>query len=101
MMPGIRFNRRASNFGADGEDLPKQKLFCADDKNKYACTGIQRDTGWLGVLGTVAAIYSALQSWRIPQRWWAARVRDTLIVLACLGGVWFVFTWNMLHWRVK
>ena len=27
--------------------------------------------GWLGVLGTLAAIYSAVKSWRIPQRWWA------------------------------
>ncbi len=34
--------------------------------------------GWLGVLGTVAAIYSAVKSWRIPQRWWAARLGDTL-----------------------
>ena len=57
--------------------------------------------GWLGVLGTVAAIYSAVQSWRIPQRWWAARVSDTLIALGCLGAVWFVFTWNMLHWSLK
>ena len=57
--------------------------------------------GWLGVLGTVAAIYSAVQSWRIPQRWWAARVGDTLIALGCLGAVWFVFTWNMLHWSLK
>ena len=57
--------------------------------------------GWLGVLGTVAAIYSAVQSWRIPQRWWAARLGDTLIALGCLGAVWFVFTWNMLHWSLK
>jgi CubicO group peptidase (beta-lactamase class C family) len=57
--------------------------------------------GWLGVLGTVAAIYSAVQSWRIPQRWWAVRLGDTLIALACLGAVWFVFTWNMLHWSLK
>jgi CubicO group peptidase (beta-lactamase class C family) len=57
--------------------------------------------GWLGVLGTVAAIYSAMQSWRVPQRWWAARLGDTLIALGCLGAVWFVFTWNMLHWSLK
>jgi CubicO group peptidase (beta-lactamase class C family) len=57
--------------------------------------------GWLGVLGTVAAIYSAVQSWRIPQRWWASRVSDTLVALGCLGAVWFVFTWNMLHWSLK
>jgi CubicO group peptidase (beta-lactamase class C family) len=57
--------------------------------------------GWLGVLGTVAAIYSAVQSWRVPQRWWAARLGDTFIALGCLGAIWFVFTWNMLHWNLK
>ena len=57
--------------------------------------------GWLGVLGTLATIYNTLQSWRIPQRWWAARLGDTLIALGCLGAVWFVFTWNMLHWSLK
>ena len=57
--------------------------------------------GWLGVLGTLAAIYNALQSWRIAQRWWAARLGDALIALGCLGAMWFIFTWNMLHWSLK
>jgi CubicO group peptidase (beta-lactamase class C family) len=57
--------------------------------------------GWLGILGTVFALYAALQSWRAPQRWLAARIGDTLIALACLGVVWFVFTWNLLHWSLK
>jgi len=59
------------------------------------------DIGWLGVLGTLAAVYNALLSWRIPQRWWGARVGDTLIALGCVGVVWFIFTWNMLHWSLK
>ncbi|HET7209086.1 MAG TPA: serine hydrolase [Terriglobales bacterium] len=57
--------------------------------------------GWLGILGTIVAIYGALQSWRTPQRWLAARIGDTLIALGCLGVVWFVFTWNLLHWSLK
>ncbi len=57
--------------------------------------------GWLAILGTLVAIYDAAQSWRSPQRWWGARVGDTLIALACLGAIWFVFTWNMLHWSLK
>ncbi len=57
--------------------------------------------GWLAVLGTLLAIYAAAQSWRAPERWWGARVGDTLVALACLAAVWFVFTWNMLHWTLK
>lgn len=57
--------------------------------------------GWLGVIGTLAALYSALQSWRQQGRWLWSRLGDTLIALACLGFVWFVFTWNMLHWSLR
>ncbi len=57
--------------------------------------------GWLGILGTIVALYNALRSWRVPQRWWAHRAGDTLIALAFVGVVWFVFAWNMLHWSLK
>ena len=26
---------------------------------------------------------------------------DTLIALACVAFVWFVYTWNMLHWSLR
>lgn len=57
--------------------------------------------GWLGILGTIAAVYVAVQSWRAAQRWWMARVADTVIALAFVGVLWFVFTWNLLHWSLK
>jgi CubicO group peptidase (beta-lactamase class C family) len=57
--------------------------------------------GWLGVLGTIAAVYNALRSWKAPQRWIIARICDTAIALAFVGVVWFVFTWNLLHWSLK
>lgn len=57
--------------------------------------------GWIGVLGTAAAIASAVQSWRTPERWWAVRAGDTLIALGCVCAVWFIFTWNMLHWTLQ
>ena len=56
--------------------------------------------GWLAILGTIITIYHAVQSWR-ADRWWGARVGDTLVALGCLGAIWFVFTWNMLHWTLK
>jgi hypothetical protein len=57
--------------------------------------------GWLGILGTIAALYNAVGSWREPQRWMFARICDTVIALAFVGVVWFVFTWNLLHWSLR
>ncbi len=57
--------------------------------------------GWVGVLGTLIALYNAARSWQEPARWLWSRIGDTLIALACLGVIWFVFTWNMLHWSLK
>jgi hypothetical protein len=52
--------------------------------------------GWLGVIGTIVALYNVVRSWTTPGRWLWAKVGDTVITLACLGFVWFVFAWNML-----
>jgi CubicO group peptidase (beta-lactamase class C family) len=57
--------------------------------------------GWLGILGTLAAIYYAFRSWKEPQRWMLARICDTLVALAFVGVVWFIFTWNLLHWSLR
>jgi CubicO group peptidase (beta-lactamase class C family) len=52
--------------------------------------------GWLGVVGTLIAIYNAFRSWSNGQRWFWSKLGDTAIAVACLGFVWFVFAWNML-----
>lgn len=57
--------------------------------------------GWLGILGTLIVLYNVLRSWKEPQRWLWSRIGDSLIALACLGAVWFVFMWNMLHWSLR
>ena len=57
--------------------------------------------GWLGVLGTVLALYNAVRAWQEKGRWLWSKVAETLIGLACLGFVWFVYAWNMLHWSLK
>ncbi|HEY1262606.1 MAG TPA: serine hydrolase domain-containing protein, partial [Terriglobales bacterium] len=57
--------------------------------------------GWLGILGTLVVLFYLLRSWKQPERWLWSRIGDTLIALACLGVVWFVFTWNMLHWTLR
>lgn len=57
--------------------------------------------GWLGILGTLIAIYYALRSWKEPQRWRWSRIGDAVVALACVGVAWFVFTWNLLHWSLR
>src|SRR3989475_228308 len=57
--------------------------------------------GGVRVLGTVVAIWNAFRSWRQSDRWLWSRIGDTLIGMAAIGVVWFVFTWNMLHWSLR
>jgi len=56
--------------------------------------------GWIGVVGTVVAIYSALRSWQDSTRWIWTRICDTLIALSFVGAICFVFTWHLLHWSL-
>jgi CubicO group peptidase (beta-lactamase class C family) len=57
--------------------------------------------GWLGVLGGVLVLYRVLRSFAERGRWLGSRIADCLAAFACLGFIWFVFTWNMLHWSLK
>jgi CubicO group peptidase (beta-lactamase class C family) len=57
--------------------------------------------GWIGVVGTLPVLYNALLSWREQGRWLWNRLGDTLIALACVEFVWFVFIWNLLHWSLR
>lgn len=57
--------------------------------------------GWVGILGSLIAIYSAAKSWQDRAHWIWARIGDTLIALACVATAWFVFTCHMLHWSLR
>ena len=57
--------------------------------------------GWLGVLGTLIVLYNAFRVWGQKDRWLCSRVSETLIAVACLGAIWFIFVWDMLHWSLK
>jgi CubicO group peptidase (beta-lactamase class C family) len=57
--------------------------------------------GWLGVIGTIVALLNAVHAWKDPQGWVWGKVWETLIALACLLFVFFVFNWNMLHWSLR
>jgi hypothetical protein len=36
-----------------------------------------------------------------PERWLGSRLGNTVIALACIGFLWFVLNWNMLHVSLK
>lgn len=56
--------------------------------------------GWIGVVGAIVAVYSAIRSWQDSARWIWSRIGDTVIALAFVGTICFVFTWHLLHWSL-
>jgi CubicO group peptidase (beta-lactamase class C family) len=57
--------------------------------------------GWLGIFGSLVAVYNAFRSWRKQGHWLWSKLGDTVVALASVAFVWFVFTWNMLHWSLR
>ena len=57
--------------------------------------------GFVGVLGTLAALYNSSRFWNYRDRWWWAKIHHAGIALACLGFSWFVLHWNVLHWGLN
>ncbi len=56
--------------------------------------------GWIGILGTLVALYNAVVSWGSStiSRW--SKVGNFLIALACVVIVWFGFANNMFAWNL-
>jgi hypothetical protein len=57
--------------------------------------------GVLGVLGTVVVVLACLRSWRDPQAWFWSKAWNLLLLLACLGFVWFSYHWNLLNFNMN
>jgi hypothetical protein len=57
--------------------------------------------GVLGALGTVVVLLASLRSWRDPHAWFWGKVWNLLLLLACLGFVWFSYHWNLLNFNMK
>ena len=59
--------------------------------------------GILGVIctvGTVLVWLNAVRSVRNPSRWIWTKLHDLILALACLGLVWFAFTWNLMNFNI-
>ena len=52
-------------------------------------------TGVLAIIGTLAVIANAGHAWREPGGWWR-KANSTMLVLACLAALWFVFSLRLL-----
>ncbi len=57
--------------------------------------------GVLGVLGTVLVVMACLRSWRDRNLWVWAKAWNFIVLLACLGFVWFVLYWNLLDFNLN
>jgi hypothetical protein len=57
--------------------------------------------GVLGAVGTVVVLYDAIKSWLGQGRSIWSKLHATILALACLGLLWFVFVGNLLHFTSK
>lgn len=57
--------------------------------------------GVLGAAGVILVLIGAYRSWKDRNYWWWARVWNVVVLLACLGYVWFVIYWNLLDFNLN
>jgi CubicO group peptidase (beta-lactamase class C family) len=57
--------------------------------------------GILGALGTIIVLLASLRSRRDPHAWFWDKVWNLLLLLACLGFVWFSYHWNLLNFNLN
>ena len=57
--------------------------------------------GLFGAMGTVLVFVACLRSWRDTHSWFWAKMWNLLVLLACLGFVWFAYHWNLLNFNLN
>jgi hypothetical protein len=57
--------------------------------------------GWMGTIGTVLVVLACIRSWRDPNAWSWSKVWNGLVLLACLGFVWFALYWKVLDMNLN
>jgi len=57
--------------------------------------------GVLGAAGLILVLVGVVRSWRDHNVWWWSRVWNALVLLACVGYVWFVIYWNVLNFNLN
>ena len=75
-------------------------LGALSSKNDFKFHAIQ-SLGVLGALGTVMVLLACLKSWGDPQAWFWTKIWNVLVLLACVGFVWFSYHWNLLNFNLN
>lgn len=57
--------------------------------------------GVLGALGTVLVLIACVRSWKNRTVWWWTKLWNLLVLLACIGFVWFAIYWNTLNFNLN
>lgn len=57
--------------------------------------------GTLGALGAFAVVVGWYRSWVDSTKGWAAKLRDAILPVACLGYCWVVVASQLLPWSVR
>jgi hypothetical protein len=52
-------------------------------------------------LGTVLVCFNAVRGWNASGRWIWTKLHDLSLALACMGLVWFLYTWNLMNFRLS
>ena len=62
---------------------------------------VMQIVGVLAVLGSVFSIVYCLHSWRSESLWIWTKVWNTLLMLACLGFIFFMLNWHSLNFNLR
>jgi CubicO group peptidase (beta-lactamase class C family) len=57
--------------------------------------------GLLGAFGTIIVFMACLQSWKDSHAWFWTKMWNLLLLLACVGFVWFSYHWNLLNFNLN
>ena len=57
--------------------------------------------GVIGAIGTIVALLNAVFSWKSTRRRIWGKLASTIMLLACLGLLWFSFAGNLLHFTAN
>ena len=57
--------------------------------------------GVVALLGSLLSVLYCLRSWRSESLWLWSKIWNTLLMLACLGFVFFLLNWHMLNFDLR
>src|SRR5262249_26331983 len=57
--------------------------------------------GWIGAIGTIAALFYGIGALSGPGRWWWSRLHAVALAVAFVAFTWFVYHWHMLAFSLK